>query len=375
MNVCVITPVLDAYKGGNHLPLFAACSDIQFTILCNRSKVDAADLPVNVTVVTVPGRIGFYYYGVLDFLFARSVMKAFPSDDIFWRQFAVIHLNQVVGPAFTKLLRSTVPVLLLIHHPVTADREVAMQETCGFTRLFWWCKYFFLVRWQRCMCNAVTRVATVSCTMKERISTEYCCAPEKISIVSNGVDGDVFTASKDATCKNDVIAIGSFVHPRKGFSYLLKVYKELSSKGISIADVGRRTDEQVVALQSIQGVTVYGTVDADVLVDLLRHTRVLVSTSLYEGFGLSLIEALACGHPAFAFDVGAVPEVLIEIDPSLISPARDTEHMVKNIVAYIALTPEQRDGNSAKYRTAVLQRYSHNESAKSLQNLYQEIQS
>jgi len=370
MKVCVLQTVLDPFKGGNHLPLLAACPDTQFTIICNRSKVKESDLPANVSVVTVPARIGSYYYGFSDFLFARSILKRFAVNDPFWKQFDVIHLNQVMGPALRKLKQTGVHLLLLIHHPVTADREVAVAESSLLQGLVWRLKYMALVHFQSAMCRRASRIATVSQTMSKRIASDYRIDPENISVVPNGVDGDQFALTPDAECTYDVIALGSFIHPRKGFRYLLEVYTALAASGKKIADVGRRSDAQRKALESIDGVTVHNMVDSDTLINLVRTSRVLVSTSLFEGFGLSLIEALACGHPCIAFGVGAVPEVLGSIDPTLVVPSRDTAATIRAVEQYLSLTPQERDAKGRLYRSAVLEQYSLIASANALQALY-----
>lgn len=366
-------PVLDPFKGGNHLPLFAALSDVQFTILCNRSKVQQQDLPPNVSVVTVPGRLGPYYYGVSDYRFASLVMKRYPVDSTFWTAFDVIHLNQVMGPAFCRLVRGTTPVVFLIHHPVTADRNIAVETTRGMERLCWRVRYFFLVRFQGTLCRASRHIATVSQSMRERISSDYSVSTEKIDVVPNGVNVDVFTLAKDEECTIDVIAVGSFIHPRKGFSHLIRLYAALAKKDISIADVGRRSDEQIAELQKIEGVTVYGTVPSEKLVELMRQARVLVSTSLFEGFGLSLIEALACGHPSFAFAVGAVPEVLNPVDQKLVVPAKDIVEMAKRVEDFLSLTTEQRDQKGSEYRRSVRDLWNMQKAAEELRLLYGRI--
>lgn len=366
----MLTTVLDTYKGGSHMPLLSACDDIEFTVVTNRVKAAEGTLPSNVYVVTLNARIGSYYYGFADMLFARSVLRAHPSEDAFWKQFDAIHINQVMGPALRKLKKTGVPLIFMIHHPVTADRDVAVAESGWFDGLIWRLKYALLIRWQREMARAADRVVTVSKTMRERIAHDYGCSPEKITVVENGVDGVVFTPAADADCTFDVIAVGSFVHPRKGFRYLANTYRALAASGKRIADVGRRSDSQMKELLAIPGVTVHGSVDQDTLVRLIRHSRVLVSTSLFEGFGLSLIEALSSGHPAFAFAVGAVPEVLGGIDQELLIPPRDTGAMIDAIASFLRHSPKEREERGALYRTTVLKRYSLSASAESLRLAY-----
>ncbi|NLG07437.1 glycosyltransferase family 4 protein [Candidatus Peribacteria bacterium] len=374
MHVCVLQISLDPCKGGSHLPLFAAAHDVQFTIVCNRSAVPATELPPNVRVITIPGRLGTYYYGCADFRFAQRLLRTYPPSCDFWKKFDLIHVNQTMGPALRRLRSCNRPLLFLIHHPVTADRDVSVAESHALRALRWRAKYALLLRWQRAMCGEADRVVTVSRSMQERIAADYGIDTGKIGVVPNGVDGDVFRPVPDETCKFDTIAVGSFLHPRKGFPYLLEAYKRLAASGRRIADVGRRSEAQEKAIDAIEGVQRFGTVDAYRLVYLVRHSRTLISTSLFEGFGLSLIEALACGHPAYAFAVGAVPEVLGSVDPSFVVQPRDVYALCAGIESYLELAPEERDMRSAQYRAAVLERYDMRKAASALQHAYASLQ-
>ena len=372
MKVCVLMPFFDAFKGGNHLSLFAACTEIQFTIVTSRCRSADVDLPSNITVEIIPARLGPYYYGIADMLFGRVIMKKYSKYHSFWKQFDVIHLNQTFSTRFIQLIHTDASVLYTIHHPVTVDCAIAIQESLSvFQKIQWWLKYALLRKAQNKLCNTLPHIMTVSETIKKRLQHDYGVSAQKISVVPNGVDGTIFTPVHTST--SDVIAVGSFIHPRKGFSYLARVYRALSAKGYTIADVGRRSDEQRAILESIPGVTIYGTVDGDALISLVQHSRCLVSTSLYEGFGLSLIEALSCGIPAFAFSVGAVDEVLESVDPTLVVPCCDTTEMTKHIDAFLQSSEEHRVSKGKEYRNAVLQRYSMDKAAKRLFSLYTDL--
>ena len=58
------------------------------------------------------------------------------------------------------------------------------------------------------------------------------------------------------------------------------------------------------------GVETLGGVSADELVSLYRRAAALVFPSLYEGFGLPPVEAMACGCPVAASNAGSLPEVV-----------------------------------------------------------------
>jgi len=373
VRVCVLMPFLDVYKGGNHLPLFAAAKDVSFTILTSRVMPAHAPLPSNVRVVTLQVKLGSYYFGCADYRFARAVLRTYPPQHPFWQDFDVLHLNQVLGPQFVRLQKTGVPVLYAIHHPVTADRAVAVEETQSCERLLWRLRYFFPVRWQKKLCRSLPHIMTVSRTVRDRLVDDFDIPSEKISIIPNGVDGMRFAPAADQPPEFDVIAVGSFLHPRKGFPYLLKAYEELERAGVRIADVGKRSPVQRAALQAVRGVTCFGTVSDQKITELIRCSAVLVSTSLYEGFGLSLIEALACGRPCVAFDAGAVREVLAPIDPSLVVPLRDVPSLVRRVREFLALSPADRMACGQRYRQSVLEHYPLSASAAALGKVYERI--
>lgn len=371
MRVCVLMPVFDAFKGGNHLPLLAACRDVQFTILTNSTKPKSPELPPNVTVETLNARLGPYYYGIADRRFGHAVLHRYPVSHSFWKQFDVLHLNLIVGTPLIKLRKTGRPIVYVVHHPLAADRDVTWQESSGFTALLWRLKYWPLVCGQRAFCRTMANVLTVSQTVAQRIIREDGASSDAVTVVPNGVDGSVFTPADLHQSDFDVIAIGSLLHPRKGFRYLLQAYQALAAKGFRIADVGRRSDEQQTALRKISDVTMFGMVEHDQLLKLLQRSSALISTSLYEGFGLSLIEALACGRPAFAFDSGATKEVLDPVDPSLIVPIRDVDQLVARVEAFLRLPVEERVRKGNECRQAVLKLYPLENSAGQLKKLYE----
>lgn len=370
MRVCILIVSLDAFKGGNHLPLLAALHDVSFTILTNRKKPVDAVLPPNVEVIELNERLGPFYYGISDIRFSKAVLRRYPVTDAFWKQFDVVHLNQTIGDGLLALRDTGRPVLYTVHHPVTVDRQVALQEDPWYERLRWWAKYVVLIRAQRRLCRGFSRVMTVSHTSARRIADDYGIPFDKISVVYNGVNGTEFTLADATPPRFDVVALGSFIHPRKGFKHLARVYRLLSERGLRIADVGRRSGAQMEILKTIPGVTSHETIPQEQLVDIVRSSQVLISTAVYEGFGLSLIEALACGKPCFAFAVGAVPEVLEPIDPSLLVTPRNAEEMAEKIFAYLALPAEEKRRKGEEYRRRVLELYTIDASAKSLRDLY-----
>ena len=73
--------------------------------------------------------------------------------------------------------------------------------------------------------------------------------------------------------------------------------------------VGPAKDETLAAELRRRGADVRGYVPKDELVRLYQHAACLVFPSRYEGFGLPIVEAMACGTPVAAFPDQAMREV------------------------------------------------------------------
>ncbi len=105
-------------------------------------------------------------------------------------------------------------------------------------------------------------------------------------------------------------------HPRKNISIILKVIDTLKQEGRSFYfwKVGVDfTDEQKAFIQT-QGLENYvsylGKPDKSTLIQIYNAADILIAPSLHEGFGITLLEAMACGIPVITSNVSAMPEVV-----------------------------------------------------------------
>jgi glycosyltransferase involved in cell wall biosynthesis len=119
-----------------------------------------------------------------------------------------------------------------------------------------------------------------------------------------------------------ILAVGT-VEPRKNYARLLAAYRQLRGRAVPIMINGRPGVPQLVIagrpgwaygdtllrIQAEPGVRYLGHVDEPTLESLYRSASVLAFPSLYEGFGLPLLEAMARGVPAVVGAAGALPEL------------------------------------------------------------------
>jgi len=336
MKICYITTGLDQYKGGGEVLLNiinALKSRHQVTVYTAETNVKNPDFDLRVLAV----REWPYYYGLFDYFFARRVFAALQSSS---EKFDIIHVNQVVGAPTAKLAKLGTPIIYEIHHPATADLGAALDfEKNPWQRFIWRVRYYPIIRAQKMLAKKFP-ILTVSHASAEKISADYGVAQKNISVIYNAVDTGIFKPSAPKE-PNTVIAVGSFIHPRKGFDYLLKIYEDLNSRGVKILDVGRRPAYGLKKLAALKNVTRFGTVGREELINLYSRAMVHISPSRYEGFGLSILEAMACGTPTVAFAVGGAKEVLEMVDPALLTAPSDVDEMLKKIYA-ILNNPEPR---------------------------------
>jgi glycosyltransferase involved in cell wall biosynthesis len=120
-----------------------------------------------------------------------------------------------------------------------------------------------------------------------------------------------------------LLAVGT-IEPRKNYPRLLQAYRRLKDRGLSmplvvVGKVGWAYGRALDDMRAEPGVRLLGHVDDATLRALYQSASVLAFPSLYEGFGLPLLEAFAEGLPAVVGAGGALPELAGEaalmVDP------------------------------------------------------------
>jgi glycosyltransferase involved in cell wall biosynthesis len=104
-------------------------------------------------------------------------------------------------------------------------------------------------------------------------------------------------------------------------------------KSDCLADPHPRDREQPEQLSLSESVFLLGRVSEDDLLGWYRAATLFVlPTQELEGFGISTIEALACGTPVLGTPVGGTPEILAPIDPRLLAAGRSPRDLAAAIL-------------------------------------------
>jgi glycosyltransferase involved in cell wall biosynthesis len=174
------------------------------------------------------------------------------------------------------------------------------------------------VAWQRALLPAIARraqhVITVSEFSRSEIVELLGVEPSRISVVPGGVD-ERFTPDADpgparralGLDRPYVLTVASRI-ARKNLAALGIAAQRLARQGIDVVVAGGGRP-QLRPEAAVGGVRAVGHVADEHLPGLYAGARAFVLPSLYEGFGLTCLEAMAAGVPVVAADRAALPEV------------------------------------------------------------------
>jgi glycosyltransferase involved in cell wall biosynthesis len=146
------------------------------------------------------------------------------------------------------------------------------------------------------------RVLTVSERTRSDLVERYGLPPERVVVTPNGVD-PAFVPGDGP--RDYALAVGA-IQPRKN---QLAALDAARAAGLPLVVAGPAKDEALAEELRRRGATVTGYLDTPALVGLVQGAACLVQASRHEGFGLPVLEAMACGTPVVAVDEPALAEV------------------------------------------------------------------
>lgn len=246
-------------------------------------------------------------------------------------RFDVVHDNQSLGYGLLKISRDT-PLLATVHHPCSIDRDIELAQATNRKKKLSLQRWYGFTGMQAKVARRLPQILTVSEAARHDVAREFRVPPSRISVVHNGVDTNLFSPSeKVPTIPGRIVTTASADAPLKGLSFLIEAVAKLRTErdDVHLVVIGRAAPDGVVsaALDRFgvrSHVTFEDGIGWDRLVQLYREAEVAVVPSLYEGFSLPAIEAMACGTALVATDGGALPEVVgADGDSALVVPAGD----------------------------------------------------
>lgn len=244
---------------------------------------------------------------------ARRLLRSRRAD------FDVVHDNQCLGSGLLPMMHEDGwPVLCTLHHPITVDRDLDMAHARTAYRRLVFKRWYGFLDMQMRVAREMPRVVTVSESSKRDIVAQMGVDPDRLHIVPVGVDPATFRPLPEiARVPGRLMTTTSSDVPMKGLAVLLEALAKLRTErdDAELVIIGKPKKRSTIpplierlglgdAVRFVSGVS------TERIVELYAEAEVAVVPSLYEGFSLPAVEAMACAVPLVATTGGAVPEVV-----------------------------------------------------------------
>jgi glycosyltransferase involved in cell wall biosynthesis len=292
--------------------------------------------------------------------------------------FDIVHDNQCLGYGILKI-EKIIPTIVTLHHPITKDRKLEMEHTPT-----WWKRkaigrWYSFVEMQGKVASKMPRVVVVSKNSIDDIHTDMKVSLDRMRLVPVGVDHELFSPKPSVQRKpGHMITTASADVALKGLSYLLEALAKLrTEREVHLTIIGKPREganaDLIRSLGLEDCITHVSGVTDERIVELYAEAELAVVPSLYEGFSLPAIEAMATGTCLVATTGGALPEVTgIDNDTVLSCPAGDAEALAAAIRRGLD-SKELRDRIGAAGRTRVVERWSWRHCAALTVDQYKEV--
>jgi glycosyltransferase involved in cell wall biosynthesis len=238
-----------------------------------------------------------------DFLISKAERKrGLPSADLYHEA------NYDMIPAGTWKTVANIHDLTFLHHPEFVPEKVLEKCRKNLENI-----------------SKADRFITNTHAIKKEVINHLKISEEQIDVIPHGPSGDYHPVNKNSDegkkylrkyTESDYILCVGTVEPRKNIPCLIKAFKILrESYNIKLVIAGGKgwSCDDVLKLPHTLGIQdeiiFTGYVSEKTILYLYNYATVVVYPSIYEGFGLPVIEAMSCGTPVIISDIPSLKEV------------------------------------------------------------------
>jgi glycosyltransferase involved in cell wall biosynthesis len=263
-------------------------------------------------------------------VFKINISKDSSIGNIIWHQLMFqfslkkYKCDLALIPNFSLLLWKAIPTVVVLHDMI----EFNIPDK--FSKLRMRYRYFAVPR----MAKVADFIITVSESSKRDI-IKFCKTPQsKIQVIPNAADSSAFKQNADIethevlkkyelNIHEYLLFVGTIDYPGKNIKVLIEAYFNLKDKFnireklVIIGKNGHNSEyiyDYVQQSEHKDSVLFTGYVDDIDLPYFYSGAKILVNLSLYEGFGLPVLEAMSCGCPVIVPNTSSFPEIVKGID-------------------------------------------------------------
>ena len=210
------------------------------------------------------------------------------------------------------------PLIEIIHHPITKDYKFELQSSSRFIYRLSRHRWYSFLKMQKRVAPQLKTIVTPSINSLKDIASDFSVNKKNINVINNGLDIDVFIPNMEIKRNpTKLITIASADVALKGLDYTLKSLASLVNDfpQISLLVIGKmkkggHTSRLIDELDIKDKVLFKTGLSKEEIAKEYASSSIAIVSSLYEGFGYPVIEAMSCEVPLIATNVSSIPELV-----------------------------------------------------------------
>ena len=277
--------------------------------------------------------------------FSSTLMGGFPELQTFGnrakiflsdKNYDVVIDNQSISFGMIDIQKSK-PLIEIMHHPISKDYFYDLKFARGLVQRLSKMRWFSFLKMQKKVAKQIKVVVTPSLNSKQDIHHDFKVPMQNIQVIPNGIDFNTFCSLPNIVPRaNGVITTASADVPLKGLDFSLHAIARLKSEypDINLTVIGSpraegHTERLIKKLKLEDQVSFKTNLTKEEITHEYAKSSVAVVSSLYEGFGFPVGEAMACATPLVATNVASIPEITGSF--AQLIPAEDAEAIYQGI--------------------------------------------
>ena len=277
--------------------------------------------------------------------FSSTLMGGFPELQTFGnrakiflsdKNYDAVIDNQSISFGMIDIQKSK-PLIEIMHHPISKDYFYDLKFARGLVQRLSKMRWFSFLKMQKKVAKQIKVVVTPSLNSKQDIHHDFKVPMQNIQVIPNGIDFNAFCALPNIVPRvNGVITTASADVPLKGLDFSLHAIARLKSEypDINLTVIGSpraegHTERLIKKLKLEEQVSFKTNLTKEEITHEYANSSVAVVSSLYEGFGFPVGEAMACATPLVATNVASIPEITGSF--AQLIPAEDEEAIYQGI--------------------------------------------
>ena len=294
-------------------------------------------------------------------------------------RFDIVHDNQTLSYGVWAAHATGFPLVATIHHPLSYDLQNQLRQARSVyekARRILWSPWMM----QEVVARRLDRVIVVSETSRKDVEAAFDLPREKVRTVYNGIDTDTFRPLPGVERRpNKLLYVGNSEDRNKGARYFLEalnILKDEMDFRVTFVDNFRHNLKLAPRLVNEFGlnsrVDFTGRIPTEDLVRHYNEAKLLVTSSVHEGFGLPLAEAMACGTPVVGTEIGAYREIVEHGVSGWLVPPADPRALADAIrMMWNDASLRERLGEGGRKR--ILEKFNWRKAAEETLAVYEEI--